>query len=140
MSDKVSVSERSRIMARVPSKNSTPEIAVRKALHAAGFRFSLHRKNLSGKPDIVLARFKTVVLVHGCLWHGHGCKRFRMPTSNVDYWSQKISRNVSRDAANLALLEEDGWCVKVVWECQLESDTKLVISHLSQNQAKSVLV
>ena len=92
--DKVSPGTRSWTMSRVRSKHTSPEITTRKTLHAAGYRFRLHRSDLPGKPDIVLPRYRVVVMVHGCLWHGHGCKRFRWPVANADYWRAKIGRNV----------------------------------------------
>jgi DNA mismatch endonuclease, patch repair protein len=105
-------------MARVHSEDTSSELAVRKALHAAGYRFRLHVSKLPGKPDIVLPRYRTVVLVHGCLWHGHGCRRFRWPVANAAYWRQKIGRNIERDTANEGALRDEGWIVKVIWDCE----------------------
>ncbi|MDA1215984.1 MAG: very short patch repair endonuclease, partial [Chloroflexi bacterium] len=87
-------------MAQVHSKNTSPELATRKAIHAAGFRFRLHSDSLPGKPDVVLPKLRTVILVNGCLWHGHQCKRFRWPVANADYLRQKIQRNIDRDITN----------------------------------------
>lgn len=112
--DTVSPSERSRIMRRVRSENTAPEMYVRRALHAAGFRFRLHDKRLPGSPDLVLSKYRTVVFVQGCLWHWHGCRRSRMPSSNVDYWYRKITSNVERDAMNAAALSDMGWRVELV--------------------------
>lgn len=130
MADKVSQAERSRIMALVHSQGTAPEMKVRRALHAVGFRFRLHDKALPGTPDIVLPRYRTVVLVQGCQWHWHGCKRSRMPTSNVAYWRSKIERNVQRDNANQDALRRDGWTVEVVWECELPESAKRLIQRL----------
>lgn len=128
--DTVSSAERSRIMRQVRSKNTTPEMYVRRTLHAAGFRFRLHDKRLPGNPDLVLARHKTVVFVQGCLWHWHGCRRSRMPSSNADYWRRKIARNVERDARNAATLSDRGWRVELVWECELALATANLIEAL----------
>jgi len=130
MIDVVSKSVRSNIMRRVKSKNTSPEILVRKQLHAAGFRYRLHVNKLPGKPDIVLSRYKTVVFVSGCLWHWHGCKHSRMPNSNKDYWESKIERNVERDKKQLELLRQSGWNVEVVWGCEVEIGATRVIQKL----------
>ena len=130
MADTISQAQRSRVMARVRSKNTRPEIKVRRAIHAAGFRFQLHSKRLPGTPDIVLPRFKTAVFVNGCLWHWHGCKASRMPSTNADYWNAKIQRNTERDKQNVATLQADGWAVETLWECELETGTEAVIYRL----------
>lgn len=112
--------KRSEIMGRIRGKDTKPELRVRKALHAAGYRFRLHRKDLPGRPDITLPKHKTVIFVHGCFWHGHeGCKANRIPKTNAEFWSAKIARNRERDAANRAALEALGWTVVVVWECEV---------------------
>lgn len=129
--DTVSSTERSRIMRQVRSKDTTPEMYVRRALHAAGFRFRLHNKRLPGNPDLVLTKYGTVVFVQGCLWHWHGCRRSRMPSSNSDYWERKISGNVERDARNAAVLCEMGWRVELVWECEMTAATTALIERLS---------
>ena len=121
---------RSRNMAAIKSTNTGPELYVRQALHAAGFRFRLHRKDIPGKPDIVLPRYKTAVFVHCCFWHGHGCKVDHKPRSNTPYWSAKIGRNVDRDARNLKAAEEAGWRLVVIWECCLEGQTAQLIGDL----------
>lgn len=130
LADNVSPSERSRIMRRVQSRDTAPEKMVRKVLHAAGFRFRLHSKNLPGQPDIVLPRYKTVVFVHGCFWHWHGCRRSRMPSSNAVYWNRKITRNVQRDAVNEAALRLVGWAVEIVWECELNQTPEILVQAL----------
>jgi DNA mismatch endonuclease (patch repair protein) len=113
---------RSRNMAAIKGADTVPEKAVRRALHAAGYRFRLHRRNLAGSPDIVLPRFKVAVFVHGCFWHGHDCTIGHVPRSNTEYWRAKIARNVSRDTSSCLLLEENGWQVVVVRECTLPTD------------------
>jgi len=120
MTDRFSKADRSRIMAAIGGKNTKPELKVRSALHAAGFRFRLHGKHLPGKPDIYLTRYRTAVFVHGCFWHGHNCRRGRMPASNVEFWEAKIGRNRERDAAAQKALKKQGWRIHVVWECTLE--------------------
>lgn len=109
-------------MSRIRSSNTSPELALRRALHALGIRFRLHRKDLPGKPDIVLPRHKTVVFVHGCFWHRHaGCKVASTPKTNTAFWEEKFQRNMVRDERNTALLKGLGWKVLVVWECELGS-------------------
>ncbi|TFI57516.1 DNA mismatch endonuclease Vsr [Sphingomonas parva] len=125
MADSLSAEQRSERMSRIRSKDTSPELSLRKALHALGLRFLVHDKRLPGKPDIVLPRFKTVVLVHGCFWHRHsGCKVATTPKSNTGFWQEKFDRNVQRDARNVAAIEAEGWRVIVVWECELGSPYK----------------
>jgi len=122
MADFVSPEKRSKIMRGVKQKDTCPEILVRRALHASGFRFRLHRKDLSGKPDIVLPRHNLVIFVHGCFLHQHtGCKDGRVPTSNQDYWIPKLARNVARDDEKAQALEAAGWNVSTIWECEAHS-------------------
>lgn len=122
MVDFLSPLERSERMSRIRSSNTSPELAIRRALHALGFRFRLHRKDLPGKPDIVLPRHKTVIFVHGCFWHRHvGCKVASTPKTNTGFWEEKFQRNTARDERNAALLQALGWKVLVVWECDLGS-------------------
>lgn len=106
-------------MRNVRGKNTTPELVVRSALHRAGYRFRLHRKDLPGRPDIVLPRLRTVVFVHGCFWHRHhGCRAASQPSTRRSFWSEKFARNMERDRRNLDALQADGWAVHVVWECE----------------------
>lgn len=113
-------------MARVKGKDTGPEQAVRSLLHALGYRFRLHRRDLPGSPDIVFPGRKAVILVHGCFWHGHACKRgSRTPKANADYWISKIGRNTARDARTRAELEALGWRVLVVWECEIKDRVAL---------------
>ena len=110
-------------MASVRSKDTKPEMRVRKTAHRMGYRYRLHRKDLPGKPDLVFSSRRIALFVHGCFWHGHPCKRGdRMPATNVDYWREKIARNQRRDTANRLLLRELGWTPVVVWECQTLDD------------------
>lgn len=109
--DRITSVERSALMSRIKSKDTRPELFVRSLLHSLGYRFRLHRKDLPGCPDIVLPKYRKVVLVQGCFWHGHTCRRASHPKSNADYWHAKIARNQARDARNIGLLTEQGWDV-----------------------------
>lgn len=113
--------KRSHVMSQVRGKNTKPEILVRKLLHRMGYRFRLHRKDLPGKPDIVLPKYKTVVFIHGCFWHGHNCKRGAKPSSNKDFWNEKLEKNVERDKKHVRSLEAIGWRCIVVWECETKN-------------------
>lgn len=106
-------------MAGIRAKNTKPEMLVRRALHALGFRYRLHDRTLPGNPDIVLPRYGAVVFVHGCFWHGHDCRLFKVPSSRPEFWVPKIDRNRSKDAVNEQALASMGWRVAVVWECAL---------------------
>lgn len=115
---------RSEIMARVRSKNTSPEIFVRSSLHKAGLRFRIHRKDLPGSPDIVFPSKRLALFVNGCFWHGHdGCKRARIPATRKDYWDQKLKRNRERDTRNYAALQSAGWEVIVFWECEISQSS-----------------
>ena len=125
MTDIVDRQTRSRIMSRIGGRDTKPEIAVRSGLHRLGFRFSLHRKDLPGKPDIVLPAYDTVIFVHGCFWHcHHQCKYFRMPKSNKRFWREKLDGNKKRDQKSVELLIEAGWYVGTVWECLIRNRTQ----------------
>ena len=120
MADNHSKEVRSMNMSHIRSKNSKPEERVRKYLFSRGLRYRKNVKKLPGCPDIVLTKYKTVVFVNGCFWHHHECGRFVWPSSNTEYWYNKINRNVERDAQNTTLLAEQGWQVLTIWECQLK--------------------
>nr|WP_297511086.1 DNA mismatch endonuclease Vsr [uncultured Caulobacter sp.] len=110
-------------MSRVSSRNTSPEMAVRRALHRAGLRFRLHEANMPGRPDIVLPRWKTVIFVHGCFWHRHAdCRYASIPKTRTALWLEKFERNVARDAVNRRKAEEMGWRVLEVWECDVKKD------------------
>lgn len=115
---------RSYNMSQVGSKNTKPELIVRSFLHSNGFRYSLHKKELPGSPDIVLRKYNTVIFVHGCFWHGHDCKEGGIPKTNTDFWKEKIRRNKERDRKNIEKLEELGWEVIEVWSCNLKGDER----------------
>jgi DNA mismatch endonuclease (patch repair protein) len=117
--DTITPAQRSALMARIRSKNTSPEIAVRSILHRLGYRFRLHRKDLPGRPDIVLPKHRKIILVHGCFWHGHSCQLASKPKSNQDYWNPKIQGNKDRDLRNRRALEAAGWDVLELWECDI---------------------
>ncbi|MDO4835874.1 MAG: very short patch repair endonuclease [Clostridia bacterium] len=123
MADNHSKEIRSMNMSHIRSKNSKPEEMVRKYLFSKGFRYRKNVKDLPGKPDIVLPKYKTVIFVNGCFWHKHDCPRFVWPSSNIEYWVPKIQKNAQRDAENIQWLKDHGWNVLTVWECQLKKDT-----------------
>lgn len=111
---------RRRTMQAVKSKDTAPEIAVRRVAHGMGYRFRLHRQDLPGRPDLVFPRFHKALFVHGCFWHGHDCVRgARAPKAHAEYWRQKIARNRARDAVSVKALEAKGWRVAIIWECHL---------------------
>ena len=122
MADNLSPEDRRKNMSHIRSKNSKPEELVRKYLFAHGFRYRKNVAKLPGKPDIVLPKYRTVIFVNGCFWHKHDCPRFVWPASNTEYWTKKILGNVERDLANHKLLEDAGWKVLTVWECELKKD------------------
>lgn len=116
---------RSRIMAAIRGKDTKPEMVVRRAIHAAGFRYRLHRRDLPGSPDIVLTRLKTVVFVHGCFWHHHSCQGDNWPKTRAAFWRAKIETNIARDRRTRYFLRTAGWHVEVIWECQLQRPSVL---------------
>lgn len=121
MSDIFSSEKRSNIMSKISGKNTKPEILIRKFLFSKGFRYRINVKALPGKPDIVLSKYKTVIFVNGCFWHGHTCKKGRIPSSNADFWKEKILNNKLRDKKNLDLLTELGWKVIIIWQCEINN-------------------
>ncbi|NJM34824.1 MAG: DNA mismatch endonuclease Vsr [Rhodomicrobium sp.] len=116
---------RSENMRRIRSTGMKPEMKVRRMLHAMGFRYRLHRRDLPGKPDIVFGRQGKVIFVHGCFWHQHDCRDGHKPKTNGSYWNPKFERNVERDKRNRAALEEAGWKVLVIWECEMKDEEVL---------------
>ena len=126
MTDVYSAEKRSAVMRRVKGRDTTPELKVRRLLTALGARYRLHRKDLPGKPDIVMAGRRLAIFVHGCFWHGHDCARgARVPKANRDYWLAKVARNRERDAASRAALEAAGWRVETIWECEMKDEAAL---------------
>ena len=125
MSDNHTPQVRSYNMSRIRSNNTEPEETVRKFLFSKGFRYRKNDRRFPGKPDIVLPKYKTIVLVHGCFWHCHaGCADYVQPKSNQDYWNKKLERNRIRDSENIIKLQTDGWRVIIVWECELKKDKR----------------
>ncbi|MCZ6653884.1 MAG: very short patch repair endonuclease [Planctomycetota bacterium] len=126
MADVFDRETRSRVMARVRGEDTKPELLVRKWLYAKGYRYRVHRRDLPGKPDIVLSRLRTAVFVNGCFWHGHTrCSHSALPVTNQRYWRQKIERTVRRDRRNAQRLRHLGWHVVTVWECRIKEDSYL---------------
>lgn len=123
--DRLSPDRRSWLMSRIGGTNTKPEVEVRSMLHGMGYRFRLHRRDLPGTPDIVLPGRGAVIFVHGCFWHGHVCKRDKMPKSHTVYWTEKIEANRRRDARKRRAITALGWKVVIVWECELKRPEKL---------------
>lgn len=122
MTDTMTPEQRSRCMAAIKGKDTKPEMIVRKYLFSRGLRYRVNNRKLPGSPDIVLRKYKTVVFIDGCFWHGHeGCKHYRLPKSNVDYWRHKIAMNIARDYVNGVDLRLAGWKVIRVWECEIKT-------------------
>jgi DNA mismatch endonuclease (patch repair protein) len=124
MADVVTPEVRSRMMSGIPGKNTKPELFLRRALHAKGFRFRIHAA-LPGKPDMVFPKWKAAIFVHGCFWHGHNCHLFKWPKSRPEFWHAKISGNRARDEVSIAKLTAMGWRVGIVWECALKGRGRL---------------
>ncbi|MGP8476936.1 very short patch repair endonuclease [Burkholderia sp. PR2] len=124
MTDVVDEQTRSRMMSNIRGTNTRPEIAVRRALHAAGLRYRLHVSNLPGKPDIVLRRHNLCIFVHGCYWHRHaGCKFTTTPVTRAEFWQEKFKQNVLRDQAAIESLQQQGWRVFILWECGIRKQS-----------------
>ena len=131
--DKITPEQRSYTMSRIRSKDTKPEMVVRHHLHALGFRYRLHSPKLPGHPDIVLPKWHTVIFVNGCFWHRHvGCKVATMPKSNVEFWTAKFERNVARDRKEHDALEQAGWRVIVLWECEVKKKLPLLADEIKQ--------
>ena len=131
MGDFLSKDRRSALMSRVRNRGTAAELHVRRALWSAGFRYRLNVRKLPGAPDLVLRRYRTAVMVQGCFWHSHNCRKGKQrPATNRDFWNKKLDGNIARDAANQAELRKLGWSVFVVWECQLLKDTEALLENL----------
>ncbi|QVM98589.1 DNA mismatch endonuclease Vsr [Pseudomonas sp. SORT22] len=135
MVDVVGPATRSRMMAGIKGKDTSPEVLIRKGLHARGFRFRLHAKELPGRPDLIFPRYKVVILVHGCFWHGHTCRYFKVPKTRPEFWLDKIGKNQARDALQIGLLRKAEWRVLVIWECavrlMVKEKTSTLIDEIS---------
>ncbi|KPC52028.1 very short patch repair endonuclease [Amantichitinum ursilacus] len=136
MTDVVDAATRSRMMSGIRGKNTSPELILRHGLHARGLRYRLHVKTLPGKPDLVLPRHNAVVLIHGCFWHGHDCRYFKVPQTRTEFWMGKINQNRARDQRDIAALQTLGWRVLVVWECAVRAARRnpefLLIDYVAQ--------
>jgi DNA mismatch endonuclease (patch repair protein) len=124
MADVVDSRTRSRMMSGIRSKNTNPELLIRRGLHARGFRFRLHDKRLPGKPDLVLPKYSAVIFVHGCFWHRHDCHLFKWPKTRREFWHKKLLRNQEKDVESYASLKKDGWYILTIWECALKGRTR----------------
>lgn len=127
MTDVVSSTKRSWMMSRITGKDTRPEMIIRSGLHRRGYRFRLHRKDLPGKPDIVLPKYNALIFVNGCFWHGHQCHLFKMPSSRRDFWRTKIQKNCERDQQNYKRSLAEGWRLLVVWECAIKGRKRLSV-------------
>ena len=136
MTDIVDEKTRSRIMSKIGPANTKPEMVVRGLLFAEGFRYQLHRKDLPGKPDLVLPRYRVALMVNGCFWHGHNCQLFRWPINNQEFWRKKISATVARDQRNIRALKALGWHVLTIWECATRHRTETQLQRLSAQMAE----
>ena len=134
--DIVDAATRSRMMAGIRGKDTKPEMIVRRGLHALGFRYRLHDRNLTGVPDLVFPRLKAVIFVHGCFWHRHSCGLFRLPGSRKDFWENKLTRNQARDAEVQTILMSEGWRVLNIWECALRGRDRLSVDDVISHAAK----
>lgn len=132
MTDVFDTATRSRVMSRIRGKNTSPEMFIRKGLFKKGFRFRLHSKQIQGKPDIVLKKYGAIIFVHGCFWHGHGCRYFKWPKTNTSFWEAKIKTNIKNDAINREALLSSGWRVCIVWECRVRAMKKTDGSLISE--------
>jgi DNA mismatch endonuclease, patch repair protein len=138
LADVLTPQQRRLNMSRIKGKNTKPELMLRRALHAQGFRFRLHHKDLPGRPDLVFPRYRAVILVHGCFWHGHGCPLSKMPATRPDFWATKIGRNRDRDRRVLEGLYASGWRTLVVWECALRGAARLGVENVLEQCAQFV--
>lgn len=125
MPDIVDAETRSRMMSGIRGKDTKPELLIRKGLHARGFRFRLHAKNVPGKPDLIFPRYRATIFVHGCFWHRHDCHLFKMPSTGTEFWRTKLDRNRARDTEVRCALLNAGWRVLVIWECALKGKIRL---------------
>jgi DNA mismatch endonuclease (patch repair protein) len=135
MADVLTPDQRSRVMGRIRGSNTKPELWVRKGLFALGFRYRLYQRQLPGTPDLVLPRYRAVIFVNGCFWHGHDCHLFRMPSTRTDFWQSKVQENRIRDEKKNAQLRELGWRILIIWECALRGRTRQTPETVLQSAA-----
>lgn len=138
MADTVPPEIRSRMMSAIRGKDTKPELAIRKGLHRLGFRYALHSTRFPGKPDMVFPKYRAVIWVHGCYWHGHECRDGKPASSNREYWGPKIVRNRERDVRNLAAVEAAGWRSLVIWECAFRRKGSEALAEVVRRAAKWV--
>jgi len=139
MTDVHNPETRSYNMSRIRGKNTKPEIRLRSLLHRAGLRFRIHNASLPGKPDIVLSRYKAVIFVNGCFWHRHeGCRYCTTPKTRAEFWDKKFTDTISRDRVKLEQLEQSGWRVFTVWECELKHNAEATAAHLIDQIRKNI--
>lgn len=146
MTDVLTKEQRRLNMSRIRSKDTKPEMLLRRGLHGLGFRYRLHQKDLPGKPDLVFPRYRAVVFVHGCFWHGHNCPMFKLPATRTEFWRDKITANQERDRAVIETLHAADWRVLVVWECafrgiqrrKLEEVIEMCADFLSHSDVRSI--
>lgn len=135
MADLVTPEKRSIMMRGIRGKNTAPELMIRRALHAAGYRYRIHDKKIAGNPDLIFPKYRAVIFIHGCFWHCHNCHLFKWPKSRTEFWTKKILSNRERDKKNIPSLQAEGWRTLVVWECALKGRTRLelglIISQIS---------
>lgn len=136
MADVVDPATRSRMMSGIRGKNTKPELLIRKALHARGFRYRLHCKDLPGNPDLCLPKYRAVIFVHGCFWHGHECHLFKWPKTRPEFWREKIGRNCEVDEKARERLLSDGWKVGVIWECALKGRERVSFDEVIESLAR----
>ena len=130
MTDVVDKKTRSRMMSGIRSKNTKPELLIRKALFSKGFRYKLHDKSLPGKPDLVFPKYNAVIFIHGCFWHGHDCHLFKWPSTRREFWKTKITRNQEVDARNYKALKEEGWRILTIWECSIKGKNQIGVENV----------
>ena len=135
MTDIYSKNKRSRIMSKISGKETKYEILVRKFLFEKGFRYRKNDKRLPGRPDIVLPKYKTIIFIHGCFWHGHHCKAGKLPETNKEFWENKINSNIERDKNNQLILGKLGWKIIIIWQCKLKNK-KVVTKKLKEIEQK----
>lgn len=141
MADRLTAQQRSELMSKIKGKDTAPEMIVRRIVHGLGFRYRLHRKNLPGKPDLAFSARRKVIFVHGCFWHGHGCKIGKLPKSRPEFWRPKIEGNRRRDEATLAGLARAGWVSLIVWQCETKDLSALrnkIVEFLTTDAAPSI--
>jgi len=138
MTDVVDAATRSKMMSGILGKNTKPEIIIRKALFAKGYRYKLHDKKLPGKPDLVLKKYSTVIFIHGCFWHGHDCHLFKWPKTRPEFWRKKITRNMEKDQEVIKQLKKEGWKIITVWECAIKGKGKHPLETILQRITKAL--